>query len=97
MKTYIFSVIRSASFYPLGTFWLISMGIIPSIVAKWIELGMGLLILTATAGILILIADYRDTQILRNDVRVIRSQLVTLEESVIITPIDPNTKEDDDG
>lgn len=97
MKAYLFSVIRSASFYPLGIFWLISMGVVPSIVAEWVDLDMGLLVLTVTAGVLVLIANYRDTTALRKDLLVVHSQLVTIEESINIVSTDPNTNKESPG
>lgn len=94
MKTYLVQIIRSASFYPLGIFWVISMGIVPSIVANWIDLDTGLLVLTATAGILILIANHRDTMDLRNDIDVVNSKLIAIEKFEITFATDNHAQED---
>lgn len=97
MRVYSLNLIRSASFYPIGTFWLISMVVLPSIISNWIELDTGLLLLTVTAIALILIAYRRDTVALRKDIRIVYSQLIAFEESGIAIPTDTNPQEGLDG
>lgn len=63
---------HSSSLYPIGTFWLIACAVVPADFAQWITHTTAVLILTVTAGVLVLAAarrdDRRDAAALRADV-----------------------------
>lgn len=64
---YVQRVFHNSSLYPLGTFWLIAMAIVPSAMAGWIDLPHALVFLAITALMLLLITDRRDTQLKRDN------------------------------
>ena len=68
MTRYTSHVLHSASLYPLGTFWLASMIVIPLTMIDVLEHGHAAVILTIMAALLVLIADRRDTNALRHEV-----------------------------
>jgi len=61
-------LLRSPSTYPLATFWLIAMVIVPLTVADTIQLNTTLIILTGAALILVVVASHKATVALRVDV-----------------------------
>jgi hypothetical protein len=68
MTSYLMRLVRSPSTYPLATFWLAAMVIVPLTVADIVNLDTGLILLTSTALFLIVIAMRRATIGLRADV-----------------------------
>lgn len=86
MTGYYHRILKSPSLYPLGTFWLIAMGIIPAIVADWIKMESGLIILTGVALVLVLIAEHRDTLVLAHSVTEVH-ELVNSETDRLVNRI----------
>ena len=60
MINYVRHVLHSSSLYPLGTFWLAGMIVVPATMVEWLDHGHAAMILTAVAGVLVLAATRRD-------------------------------------
>lgn len=55
-KSHLLNVLRSPATYPLTVFWAIAMVVVPMVVAAWLSLNTGLILLSAAALILIVVS-----------------------------------------
>lgn len=80
MTGYLRRVIRSLSFYPLTTFWLVSCTALGAVASDRIDLGVGLVLVTSSAVLLMLFATNRE---IRTVHRLVNYQRTELADSTI--------------
>jgi hypothetical protein len=99
---YLRHVLKNSSLYPIGTFWLFTVLIVPATMLKWLNHGHAMIFMTFVAMSLLIAADRRDMKAANAALEAQLAEVRTLvvERSDIqdtaIAQINTNTEKDTD-
>lgn len=80
MNRYVKHVVHNSSLYPLGTFWLAAMVVVPLTFTELLSHAHGAVILSLTALFLLLVTDRRDEH---NRTAALRDQVTEVHDLVV--------------